>query len=87
MYPSFILFSLVKTLKVNLKPILHRNELRSEDSQVVFDSAYFKNIDGVEAAIERNSRLQDIDSRVKEEYLGIVTQFYKVFSMTTRKCY
>ena len=60
--------------------------MRSEDSQVVFDSAYFKNIDGVEAAIERNSRLQDIDSRVKEEYLGIVTQFYKVFSMTTRKC-
>ena len=60
--------------------------MRSEDSQVVFDSAYFKNIDGVEAAIERNSRLQDIDSRVKEEYLGIVTQFYKVFSMATRKC-
>ena len=57
----------------------NRNELRSEESQVVFDSAYFKNIDGVEAAIERNSRLQDIDSRVKEEYLGIVTQFYKVF--------
>lgn len=53
--------------------------MRSEESQVVFDSAYFKNIDGVEAAIERNSRLQDIDSRVKEEYLGIVTQFYKVF--------
>ena len=55
--------------------------MRSEDSQVVFDSAYFKNIDSVEAAIERNSRLQDIDSRVKEEYLGIVTQFYKVISM------
>ena len=60
--------------------------MRSEDSQVVFDSAYFKNIDAVEAAIERNSRLQDIDSRVKEEYLGIVTQFYKVvFSMTMRE--
>ena len=55
--------------------------MRSEDSQVVFDSSYFKNIDSVEAAIERNSRLQDIDSRVKEEYLGIVTQFYKVFFM------
>ena len=53
---------------------------------MVFDSAYFKNIDAVEAAIERNSRLQDIDSRVKEEYLGIVTQFYKVvFSMTMRE--
>ena len=53
--------------------------MRSEESQVVFDSAYFKNIDGVEAAIERNSKLRDIDSRVKEEYLGIVTQFYKVY--------
>ena len=57
--------------------------MRSEETQVVFDSAYFKNIDGVEAAIERNSRLRDIDSRVKEEYLGIVTQFYKVDILKT----
>ena len=52
--------------------------MRSEESQVVFDSAYFKNIDGVEAAIEKNTKLKDIDSRVKEEYLGTVTQYYRV---------
>ena len=44
----------------------------------MFDSAYFKNIDGVEAAIEKNTKLKDIDSRVKEEYLGTVTQYYRV---------
>ena len=45
---------------------------------MVFDSSYFKNIDGVEAAIERNSKLQEIDDRVKEEYLDILQKFYKV---------
>ena len=48
------------------------------ESQVVFDSSYFKNIDGVEAAIERSSKLQDIDARVKEEHLDTLSKFYKV---------
>ena len=45
---------------------------------MVFDSSYFKNIDGVEAAIERSSKLQDIDARVKEEHLDTLSKFYKV---------
>ena len=44
----------------------------------MFDSSYFKNIDGVEAAIERSSKLQDIDARVKEEHLDTLSKFYKV---------
>ena len=55
-----------------------RGEVRSEESQVIFDSSYFKNIDAVEAAIEKNNRLQEIDSRVKEEYLETLVKFYKV---------
>ena len=45
---------------------------------MIFDSSYFKNIDGVEASIEKDSKLQDIDLRVKEEYLEILTKFYQV---------
>lgn len=55
-----------------------RGDTRSVESQVVFDSSYFKNIDGVEAAIERSSKLQDIDARVKEEHLDTLRKFYKV---------
>ena len=55
-----------------------RGDTRSVESQVVFDSSYFKNIDGVEAAIERSSKLQDIDARVKEEHLDTLSKFYKV---------
>ena len=51
---------------------------RSTESQVIFDSSYFKNIDAVEAAIEKNSRLQEIDSRVKEEHLESLKKFYTV---------
>ena len=47
---------------------------------MIFDSSYFKNIDGVEASIEKDSRLQDIDLRVKEEYLETLTKFYQVLS-------
>ena len=46
---------------------------------MVFDFSYFKNIDGVEAAIDKNSKLQEIDARVKEEHLEILQKFYKVF--------
>ena len=59
-------------------PAVSRGEIRSEESQVIFDSSYFKNIDGVEASIEKDSRLQDIDLRVKEEYLETLTKFYQV---------
>ena len=45
---------------------------------MIFDSSYFKNIDGVEASIEKDSKLQDIDLRVKEEYLETLTKFYQV---------
>ena len=45
---------------------------------MIFDSSYFKNIDGVEASIEKDFRLQDIDLRVKEEYLETLTKFYQV---------
>ena len=58
-----------------------RGEIRSEESQVIFDSSYFKNIDGVEAGIEKDSRLQDIDLRVKEEYLETLTKFYQVLML------
>ena len=51
---------------------------RSTESQVIFDSSYFKNIDAVEAAIEKNSKLQEIDSRVKEEHLESLKKFYTV---------
>ena len=70
-------------------PKYFRGEIRSEESQVVFDFSYFKNIDGVEAAIDKNSRLQEIDARVKEEHLEILQKFYKVFLNWTfwRKVY
>ena len=45
---------------------------------MIFDSSYFKNIDGVEASIEKDPKLQDIDLRVKEEYLETLTKFYQV---------
>ena len=45
---------------------------------MIFDSSYFKNIDGVEAGIEKDPGLQDIDLRVKEEYLETLTKFYQV---------
>ena len=32
----------------------------------------------MEAGIEKDSRLQDIDLRVKEEYLETLTKFYQV---------
>ena len=54
---------------------------RSTESQVIFDSSYFKNIDAVEAAIEKNSKLQEIDSRVKEEHLESLKKFYTVSEM------
>ena len=62
--------------------ILSRGEIRSEESLVIFDSSYFKNIDGVEATIEADSKLQDIDIRVKEEYLQTLTEFYQVLPVT-----
>ena len=55
-----------------------RGEARSVESQVVFDSSYFKSIDAVEAAIERNSKLQEIDARVKEEHIESLKKFYTV---------
>ena len=55
-----------------------RGEIRSEESQVIFDFSYFKNIDGVEAAVDKNTKLQEIDARVKEEHLEILQKFYKV---------
>ena len=58
--------------------VASRGEIRSEESQVIFDSSYFKNIDGVEAGIEKDPGLQDIDLRVKEEYLETLTKFYQV---------
>ena len=69
-------------------PTFHcwRGEIRSEESQVIFDSSYFKNIDGVEAGIEKDSRLQDIDLRVKEEYLETLTKFYQVIMVNPRTC-
>ena len=54
---------------------------RSTESQVIFDFSYFKNIDAVEAAIEKNSKLQEIDSRVKEEHLESLKKFYTVSEM------
>ena len=67
-------------ITVNFYLAVSRGEIRSEESQVIFDSSYFKNIDGVEASIEKDSRLQDIDLRVKEEYLETLTKFYQVRS-------
>ena len=49
---------------------------------MIFDSSYFKNIDGVEAGIEKDPGLQDIDLRVKEEYLETLTKFYQVLPMS-----
>ena len=68
-------------------PLLFRGEIRAEESLVIFDSSYFKNIDGVEANIEKDPKLQDIDIRVKEEYLGTLTKFYQVHvpSVQTRE--
>ena len=37
----------------------------------------------MEAGIEKDSRLQDIDLRVKEEYLETLTKFYQVLVMST----
>ena len=73
----FISFSLFEFVIV-VFPKYFRGEIRSEESQVVFDFSYFKNIDGVEAAIDKNSKLQEIDARVKEEHLEILQKFYKV---------
>ena len=75
-----ILPSDIILITVNFYVAACRGEIRSEESQVIFDSSYFKNIDGVEASIEKDSRLQDIDLRVKEEYLETLTKFYQVLN-------
>ena len=62
----------------NCLKIFCRGEIRSEESLVIFDSSYFKKIDSVEASIEADARLQDIDIRVKEEHLQTLTKFYQV---------
>lgn len=64
-------------------PVLF-SECRGEDSSVLFDFAYFKSAEAIEDAIGRSERLQDLDTRVKEEHLELLTRFYLCFESIER---
>ena len=52
-------------------------DVRGEGSQVIFDFSYFKNSDAIEAAIEKDAKIQDVDAMVKEEHLDNLRRFYQ----------
>ena len=59
-------------------------DVRGEGSQVIFDFSYFKNSDSIEAAIEKDAKIQDVDAMVKEEHLDNLRRFYQAIKNAMR---
>ena len=63
-------------------PSVFKSDSKSDSSkysELIVDFAYFKNRDTFESKIEYDSGLQAKDDEIRENYLGILTNFYLAF--------
>ncbi|XP_037870039.1 WASH complex subunit 5 isoform X1 [Bombyx mori] len=59
--------------------LLESREIQQKYQDVILDFSYFRISDAHEAKINVNSKLQDLDDDLKENYLEIITRFYFLF--------